>query len=90
MDSGIQRANERQEYVLSDEEAIRIYEAREKAEWDMLSREKRAARLGREEGFTLGREQNTLEIARRMKNAGRPFDEIAGFTGLTQEQIEGL
>jgi predicted transposase/invertase (TIGR01784 family) len=67
---------------------------REKAEWDYLSARKRALRLGREEGLAEGlaegRAKNTLEIARKMKNAGKPFSEISEFTGLTQEQIQSL
>ena len=86
MDSAIQKASERQEHVLSDEEAIRIYEMREKAEWDYLSSQKRAQRLGREEG----REEEKLEIARKMKYAGKQFSEISEFTGLSQEQIQNL
>jgi DNA-binding Lrp family transcriptional regulator len=31
-----------------------------------------------------------LEIAQKMKSAGRPFNEIAEFTGLSAETIEGL
>jgi predicted transposase/invertase (TIGR01784 family) len=106
MDNAIQKANKRQEHVLSDEEALRIYEMREKAEWDYLAAQKRALRLGREEGLKegleegreegleeglkKGRAENTLEIARKMKYAGMRFSEISEFTGLAQEQIQSL
>jgi len=35
-------------------------------------------------------EKRTLEIARKMKNAGWPFSEIVEFTGLPLEAIEKL
>ena len=94
MDRGIQKAQERQEYVLSDREVMRIHEAREMAELDRLSRENRARRKGRAEGHAEGRaegrEEANLEIARKMKNAGKPFSEISEFTGISLEQIEGI
>jgi predicted transposase/invertase (TIGR01784 family) len=45
---------------------------------------------GMEEGMEKGRVDEKLEIARRMKNAGRPLSEIAEFTGLPTETIEQL
>ena len=41
---------------------------------------------GREEGLEEGR----IEIARKMKNVGRPISEIEEFTGLTSESIKEL
>ena len=35
-----------------------------------------------------GRAEGILEIARKMKNAGRPLSEIMEFTGLPPETIE--
>jgi predicted transposase YdaD len=37
-----------------------------------------------------GMKEEKLEIARKMKNAGRPSSEIAEFTGLTAETIEQM
>jgi len=37
-----------------------------------------------------GRTEERLEIARKMKNAGRPLNEIMEFTGLPAESIEGM
>jgi len=49
---------------------------------------------GREEGLVEGRAEGLtegkLEIAGKMKRAGRPFNEIAEFTGLSLETIEQL
>ena len=42
---------------------------------------------GRAEGLAEGHADKALEIARKMKNAGRPLSEIAEFTGLTIETI---
>jgi len=43
---------------------------------------------GREEGREQGRVERALEIAGKMRNAGKPLSEIAEFTGLTVEAIE--
>jgi len=45
---------------------------------------------GRQEGRQEGRADEKLEIARKMKNAGRPLSEITEFTGLPTETIEQL
>ena len=42
------------------------------------------------EGRAEGRAEGILEIARKMKNAGRPLREIEEFTGLPTETIETL
>ena len=44
-------------------------------------------RKGHAEGLAEGHADKALEIARKMKNAGRPLSEIAEFTGLTIETI---
>jgi predicted transposase/invertase (TIGR01784 family) len=43
---------------------------------------------GREEGRAEGHAEGILEIARKMKTAGRPLSEIEEFTGLPPETIE--
>jgi hypothetical protein len=45
---------------------------------------------GRAEGEARGEAKEKLEIARKMKKAGRPFCEISEFTGLPPETIEKL
>ena len=45
---------------------------------------------GREEGIEKGHTEEKLEIARKMKNAGRPISEIEEFTGLSSESIKEL
>jgi predicted transposase/invertase (TIGR01784 family) len=90
MDTAIQKANERQEHVLSDEDAVRIYEMRQKAHWDFISSTNYARKEGREKGLKEGVEKSRTEIALRMKAAGRPFGEISEFTGLSPEAIDSL
>jgi predicted transposase/invertase (TIGR01784 family) len=45
---------------------------------------------GMEEGRSEGEMTAKIEIARKMKNAKRPIDEIAAFTGLPLETIEQI
>jgi predicted transposase/invertase (TIGR01784 family) len=45
---------------------------------------------GRKEGLEEGRKEAILSVAKTMKNNNVPIDQIAGFTGLSNEQIEKL
>ena len=45
---------------------------------------------GRAEGEAEGMVAKALEIARKMKKAGRPLNEIMEFTGLPAESIEKM
>jgi len=82
MDAAIETANERMVYVTGDKEAIRAYERRLMALSDYNS----AINYAHEKGMA----KSTLEIARKMKNAGRPLSEIQEFTGLPVETIEQM
>jgi predicted transposase/invertase (TIGR01784 family) len=86
MDSAIQTADERMVYVTGDDEAIRAYEMRQMALSDYTS----TINFAREEGMKEGRAESILEIARKMKKAGRPLSEIEEFTGLPTKTIEQL
>jgi len=86
MDSAIQAANERMVYVTGDKEAIRAYEMRQMALSDYTS----AINYARSTGMAKGRQKSRLEIARKMKNAGKPLSEIQEFTGLPIETITQL
>ena len=102
MDPAILAANERMVYVTGDKEAIRAYERYQMALSDRTSEinyardvaMKRGMKKGIQEGRTVGkaegRVEGILEIAGKMKNAGRPFSEIAEFTGLPLDSIEKL
>jgi len=71
MENAIQKAKERQEYVLSDEETLRLYEMRQLAYWDNINANEYAQeerqkaheeRLkAREEGLNEGREKGRKE-----------------------------
>ena len=49
-----------------------------------------AKREGKEEGREEGREEKKREIALNMKADGMAVEQIAKYTGLTAEEIEGL
>ena len=59
-----------------------------KSQLDYQSGMVNAERKGRAEGLAEGHTEKALEIARKMKNAGRPLSEIAEFTGLPTETLE--
>ena len=61
-----------------------------KSQLDYQSGMVNAERKGRTEGRTEGRAEEKLEIARKMKAAGRPLSEIEEFTGLTAESVEQI
>ena len=82
MDNAILKAKERQDHILSDEDALRIYEVRQKAQWDYISE----MNANRREGI----EQAKIEIAQKMKSRGLPIEEIAECTGLSHEVVEKL
>jgi len=45
---------------------------------------------GLEQGKAEGKSEVSLEIARKMKAAGRPINEIEEFTGLSSDTIEQM
>jgi len=94
MDSAIQAANERMIYVTGDKEAIRAYEMRQMALSDYTSAVNYAREEGRrkgiKQGMTKGRQESTLEIARKMKGMGDSIKKIHTITGLSVDTIEHL
>jgi predicted transposase/invertase (TIGR01784 family) len=90
MDSAIQAANERQYFVIQDEEARRAYWSIRGAEHDRISGLNGARREGREEGQQIGQEMKAIEIARKLKDKGLPLAEVVDVTGLDMETIQGL
>ena len=90
MDSAIQKAEERQDYILNDEDTLRLYEMRQMAEMDLTSGLNQARREGKMEGITEGKEEEKLEIARKLKSMGIPIPQISESTGLTVEVIKKL
>ena len=102
MDNAIRMAEEKQTHVLSDEDAIRAYEYRQKLQWDEISFRNDAIREGKAEGLAEGKAeglaegiakgivQTNLEIARKMKALGDSTERINSITGLSPETIENL
>ena len=86
----IKLAEEKQVHVLSDEDAIRAYEYRQKMQWDEISFRNDAIREGKAEGRAEGYERANLDIARKLKARGRPLAEIVEDTGLSLEAVENL
>jgi predicted transposase YdaD len=78
MDTAIQKAQKRLDFVAHDKEALREYHLREMALSDWTSGVNHALR------------ENAKEIARRLKARGRPVEEIAEDTGLDFETIRDL
>lgn len=82
MDTAIQKAQKKIEYVSQDEESFRFYEAREKEIHDYVS--------GMSSAVQKGKLEEKLEIATKMVLAGFDISFIKEMTGLTIEQIENL
>jgi predicted transposase/invertase (TIGR01784 family) len=82
MDSAINAAIERLDFVTRDKEFLRYYHMRQMAMSDQTT----IINTAIEEGHA----EEKLEIAGKMKKAGRPLSEIVEFTGLPAKTIEQL
>jgi predicted transposase/invertase (TIGR01784 family) len=82
MDTGIQRAQERMDFVLMDPEAYREYELREA---QITFYDQDAKEIAREAA-----RNNSLEIARNLKARGISIEDIIGSTNLSPEDLEKL
>ena len=45
---------------------------------------------GKEKGIEQGEKENSIKIAKEMKKANKPINEIIQFTGLSQEEVDEL
>ena len=90
MDSAIQKAQERQEVILSSDESLRNYEMRLKAQLDWNTAYSYAIEEGMEKGIERGIEKERTEIARKMKEMGDTPEKIHAVTGLSLEQIKQI
>jgi predicted transposase/invertase (TIGR01784 family) len=90
MDGAIREAEERQAYVSMDKDALRLYEMRQKAQWDFNSYIDDARQDGIAEGVAKGVAQEKLENARKMKAMGILPDQIQAITGLSSQAIQTL
>jgi predicted transposase/invertase (TIGR01784 family) len=82
MDAAIRKAEAKVRHVSSDEEALRIYEMREKALSDWASGVNHARREGKKEGIK--------EVARNLKRMGEAAGKIVRVTGLSPDEIADL
>ncbi len=78
-DPAIAKAEEVLDWLSSDEETVRLYELREKAIYDEVTRIKGA----KEEGIAIGIEK----VAKNMLNQGIDINIICNVTGLSKETI---
>jgi len=102
MDIAIQKAETKLRTVSQDDEALRIYEMREKALSDWTSGVNHARREGIKEGIekwraegeakgeVKGHTEERLEIARKMKEMGDSIEKIQTITGLPPEAIKQM
>ncbi|MDR1854894.1 MAG: hypothetical protein LBR05_08340, partial [Azoarcus sp.] len=78
----VKKAVVRLKELSADEKARLVFEARQKAEWDQLARDKFVRQEGRQEAL--------LSVARNLIKLGRSLEEIAQATGLSAEEIRSL
>jgi predicted transposase/invertase (TIGR01784 family) len=90
MDIAIQKTETKLRTVSQDNEALRIYEMREKALSDWTSGVNHARREGIKEGIEKGMEKGKAEIARSMIADGEPIEKIVRYTNLTRAEVENL
>ena len=102
MDTAIQKADKRQDHVLSDDDALRIYEMRQKAHWDLISTTNYAREEGHKEGHKEGHEEGHKEglregskkgredVARKALAEGATIEFVRKITGLSAREIAKL
>jgi len=89
-EEGIMRAERAAAKIDRDYEKFARRLAEDKNRLDIALRREAIRRASHAEGHAEGRAEGILEIARKMKNAGRPLSEIMEFTGLPSETIEQI
>jgi len=86
MDSAIKRAEQKLEYISSDEDALALYRARE----DSAHERANLIYTGRMEGIEEGIEKEKIQIAQNMLSENMSLELIAKITGLSIEEIKTL
>jgi len=89
-EEGIMRAERAAAKMDRDYEKFARKMAEMKNRLDIALRREAIRRESLAEGMEKGRQEGIYEIARNMKKAGRPFSEIAEFTGLPLASVEKL
>ena len=86
MDSAINKAQERLDFVTQDKEVLREYHLREMAQYDWNT----GIDTATEKGIVQGAMQKQIEIARNLLKRGLAIDFIHETTGLDIETIRSL
>ena len=93
-DPAIAKAEKILDWLGSDEETVRLYELREKAIHDEVTRMKGAKKEGREEGRKEGRkegkEEGIREVAANMLSDDMNIDTIHRITGLPVDELKKI
>ncbi len=82
MNKNIRDVNKMAEAILKDEELMDAIDAKVDEQIEK--------KLRLEFAYEQGEKQKSMEIAKEMKKANKPIEEIIQFTGLTKEEIEEL
>ena len=90
MDSAIMAADERQHFIILDEDEYDEYWMQRKVEHDRISNLNGAREEGEEIGRQIGRAEEKLEIARNLLAKGSSIEFVHETTGLDMETIQGL
>ena len=98
MDVAIQKAQERQDHILTDEETIQLYEMRQMAQWDYANTMKYAhdegmamgKAEGMKEGIKEGIKRARMELARNALAEGASVEFIQKITGFDMDTIQKL
>ena len=86
----MKEAREKLDKMSKDEKVRRIAELRQKALMDEREAEYTGYCKGLEDGRKRGREQEQMEMAKKMKTEGIEIAVITKITGLSKEKIENL
>ena len=87
-DPSIAKAEKILDWLGTDEETIRLYELREKAIHDEVTRLLGAREEGKQEGKQEGIKETQREVIKNMLNMGIDIDIICGVTKLNRDEIE--
>ena len=86
LDKAIEKAEQKIEYLSSDEDSMRIYYERERSLHERANMISTAEARGREKGL----EQGKIQVAINLLNMNIPMEQIVLATGLTMEELNIL
>jgi predicted transposase/invertase (TIGR01784 family) len=90
VDSVIRKAEERLEWLSSDEETIKLYKAREESLIEKMSLLDEAEERGLKKGIEQGIEQGKIDMAKEMILDGENIEKIKKYSKLNEKDIEKL